>query len=312
MARQIIILNFQKRKQKLIYAILLKNQYVCPMIWNENRSIRIAILDMNDGQPNQGMRCIRQIVKDWSAKVDIEITCTEFDVRHNNQLPDTSFDIYISSGGPGDPLSSRFDDWDIAWCKWVDELLRLNSNPAATQKKYVFFICHSFQLASRYFNAALVYKRKSTSFGVFPVHMLNEGKTEPVFDGLNDPFYAVDSRDYQVIQPNHSRLSEMGGSLLCIEKNRLHVPYERAVMGIRFNEYMIGTQFHPEADAEGMKHHFETEEKRNTVIENHGEEKLNSMLGQLNDPDKIRWTYSHILPNFLNQAIGQLQPSAWV
>jgi len=282
------------------------------MIWNEHRSIRIAILDMNDGHPNQGMRCIRQIVKEWAATVDMEITCTEFDVRQKTELPDTSFDIYISSGGPGDPLSTRFDDWDIAWCKWVDEMVRWNSNPSTSQKKYIFFICHSFQLASRYFNAGLVYKRKSTSFGVFPVHMLEEGKAEPVFDGLNDPFYAVDSRDYQVIQPNHTLLNEMGASLLCIEKDRPHVPYERAVMGIRFNEFMIGTQFHPEADAEGMTRHFETEEKRNAVIKNHGEEKLANMLEHLNDPDKIGWTYSHILPNFLNQAIGQLEPSVLV
>ncbi len=275
------------------------------MIWNENQSIRIAILDMNDGFPNQGMRCIRQIIKEWSATLDKKIECTEFDVRQKNVLPDTSFDIYISSGGPGDPLSSRFDDWDISWCKWVDEILRWNSNPSTTQKKFVFFICHSFQLASRFFNAGVVYKRKSTSFGVFPVHLLAEGKTEPVFQGLGEPFYAVDSRDYQVIQPNHDLLNEMGSSILCIEKNRPHVPYERAVMGIRFNEYMIGTQFHPEADAEGMSIHFQTEEKRKTVIENHGEEKLNSMLEHLNDPDKIRWTYSHILPNFLNQSIRQ-------
>lgn len=280
------------------------------MIWNDNRSIRIAILDLNDGRPNQGMRCIRQIVKEWAATIDMDVETTEFEVRQQNELPDTSFDIYISSGGPGDPLSSRFDDWDIAWCKWVGEMVRWNSNPSNTQKKQVFFICHSFQLACRYFNTGLVYKRKSTSFGVFPVHMLEEGKTEPVFEGLSDPFYAVDSRDYQVIQPNHSLLKEMGGSILCIEKDRPHVPYERAIMGIRFNEYMIGTQFHPEADAEGMTRHFETEEKRNAVIENHGLEKLNSMLEHLNDPDKIRWTYSHILPNFLNQAIEQFETMA--
>ncbi len=277
------------------------------MIWNENRIIRIAILDLNAGAPNQGMRCIRQIIHDWSATVDFDIETTEFDVRQKTEVPDSSFDLYISSGGPGDPLSSRFDDWDIAWCKWVDEMIRWNSNPSNQQKKQIFFICHSFQLACRYFNAGLVYKRKSTSFGVFPVHMLEEGLSEPVFDGLSDPFYAVDSRDHQVIQPNHSLISEMGGAVLCIEKERPHVPYERAVMGIRFNEFMIGTQFHPEADAEGMTRHFETEEKRNAVIENHGLAKLESMLAHLNDPDKIRWTYSHILPNFLNHSIAQLE-----
>ena len=30
-----------------------------------NKTIRIAILDMNEGQPNQGMRCIRQLLRDY-------------------------------------------------------------------------------------------------------------------------------------------------------------------------------------------------------------------------------------------------------
>lgn len=278
------------------------------MIGSEKSIIRIAILDLYEGFPNQGMRCIRQIIKDWSSTQEMEVQCQEFDVRLKNELPDTSFDIYISSGGPGDPLSSRFEDWDISWCKWLNDMLRWNSNPA-NEKKYIFFICHSFQLASRYFNAGLVCKRKSTAFGVFPVHMLEAGREEEVFDGLADPFYAVDSRDYQVIQPNHQLLQKNGGKILCIEKMRAHVPYERAIMAIRFNEHMIGTQFHPEADAEGMSKHLQTEEKKKTVIESYGEDKLISMLEHLEDPDKIRWTYSHVLPNFLNQAIGQLEPA---
>lgn len=276
------------------------------MSWTEKRKIRIAILDLYEGNANQGMRCIREIIKQWSDANNIEVISVEFDVRLKNELPDTSYDIYISSGGPGDPLLSRFEDWDLAWCKWVDEIQRWNSNPSNTQKKYVFFICHSFQLVCRYFNAGLVYKRKSEAFGIFPVHMLEAGKSEPVFDGLRDPFYAVESRDYQVIQPRYDLLHDMGAEMLCIEKDRPHVPYERAVMGIRFNEYMIGTQFHPEADAPGMSMYLQTEEKRKTVIDNHGEEKLNAMLHHLNDPDKIMWTYSHIIPNFLTQAVEQL------
>jgi homoserine O-succinyltransferase/O-acetyltransferase len=277
------------------------------MSWNEKRSVRVAILDLYEGLPNQGMRCIRTILKDWAAANDLDLVSDEYDVRLHNALPDTSYDIYISSGGPGDPLVSRFEDWDISWCRWLDKMERWNNNPSNLQKKYIFFICHSFQLASRYFNVGLVCKRKSTAFGVFPIHMLEAGNDEVVFDGLKDPFYGVDSRDFQVIQPNHDVIAELGGQVLCIEKTRPHVPYERAVMGIRFNDYMIGTQFHPEADPDGMSLHLQKEDKRKTVIENHGEDKLRSMLEHLEDPDKIRWTYSHILPNFLNQSIGQLQ-----
>jgi len=279
------------------------------MAWNENKSVRIAILDLNDGHANQGMRCIRQIIRQWSEENELNPEVVEFDVRQKNELPDTSFDIFISSGGPGDPLSSRFDDWDIAWNRWLSDMVRWNENPANVQKKRVFLICHSFQLACRHFETAIVTRRRSTSFGVFPVHMLREAYDEPVFNGLRDPFYAVDSRDYQVIQPNHAILRNLGAEILCIEKNRPHVPYERAIMAIRFNEYMIGTQFHPEADAEGMSLHLQKDDRRQVVIENHGEEKLNSMLEQLNDPDKIRWTYAHILPNFLNESIGQLVAS---
>lgn len=272
----------------------------------EHRLVRIAILDLYEGHPNQGMRCIHEIIGRWAATHQLTAQIDSFEVRLENRLPDLSYDIYISTGGPGDPLVTRFDDWDISWCSWLDSVERWNANPDNDIKKKVFFICHSFQLASRYFNAGLVCKRRSKAFGVFPVHMLESGFDEPVFEGLKDPFYAVDSRDYQVIQPNHPWLLEMGATILCIEKSRPHVPYERAIMAIRFNEHMIGTQFHPEADPQGMSIWLQTEEKRQTVIENHGEDKLISMLEHLEDPDKIRWTQDHVLPNFLDQAVGQL------
>jgi homoserine O-succinyltransferase len=42
------------------------------------------------------------------------------------------------------------------------------------------------------------------------------------------------------------------------------------------------------------------------VIENHGFAKWQSMIEHLNDPDKILNTYQHVLPNFLNEAVGNL------
>ena len=74
-------------------------------------------------------------------------------------------------------------------------------------------------------------------------------------------------------------------------------------MAVRFSEYMIGTQFHPEADAAGMSMYLQREDRKKTVIAEYGEDKWRSMIEQLNDPDKIRWTYSHVIPNFLDYAI---------
>lgn len=276
------------------------------MNFSEKNKVRIAILDLYEGFENQGMRGFREILKHFAEANDLNMESREFDIRQKLELPDTSWDIYISSGGPGDPLETEGMEWDTLYFKWLQQIENWNNDPANMQKKYVFFICHSFQLACRYFKIAQLTKRKSTAFGVFPVHLLHAGETEPVFKEMPDPFYAVDSRDYQVVQPDKKKLRETGATILCIEKERPHVPYERAVMGIRFNDYFIGTQFHPEADAMGMKLHLQSEEKKKTVIENYGLKKWESMIEKLNDPDKIVWTHDHIIPNFLKIATNQL------
>ena len=270
------------------------------------RKLKIAILDLYEGAPNQGMRCLRNILSDFREETNIVVDREEFDVRKLNAVPDMSYDVFISSGGPGSPLESRYSDWEKQYFAWLNEVERWNMNPANLQKKFVFFICHSFQLSARYYNIGILTKRHSPAFGIFPIHMLEDGFNEPVFADLRDPFYVVDSRDYQVIQPNHDVIKKMGAKILCIEKERRHVPYERAIMGIRYNEYMIGTQFHPEADASGMAMYLNREDKKKMIIEHYGEEKWLSMLAHLDDPDKILWTYSHVLPNFLNQAVEQL------
>ena len=269
--------------------------------------LRVAILDLYAGQPNQGMRCIRQILGEWSAANHVEIEFDEFDVRQQCRVPDLSYDIFISSGGPGSPLESIGSDWEHAYFGWLNQVENWNNDPQNQNKKHVFFICHSFQVVCRHYGIGQVSKRVKTAFGVFPVHVTLEGQQDPVFEGLKDPFYIVDSRDYQVTTPKFEKINMMGAKILCIEKYRPHVPYEQAIMGMRFNDYMLGTQFHPEADAIGMSVHLQTEDKKQTVIENHGEEKWRSMVDQLNDPDKIMWTYSHVLPNFLTIAYRQLQ-----
>ena len=277
------------------------------MNWTEKKSIRIAILDMYEGHANQGMRCIREILNQFGEENQLDLTWDEFEVRLEKKVPDLSYDIYISTGGPGSPLETEGNEWEKVYFSWLEKVQSWNNNSGNVQKKQVFFICHSFQLICRHYNIGKVSKRKSTAFGIFPTHLLLDGKNEAIFEGLKDPFYTVDSRDYQVTEPNHNKLHEMGASILAIEKDRPHVPFERAVMAVRFNENMIGTQFHPEADAIGMSLHLQTDDKKKTVIENYGEEKWKSMITHLNDPEKIMWTYAHILPNFLLHAVENLQ-----
>lgn len=268
--------------------------------------IKIAILDLYEGQDNQGMRCIRQIIREWSEFHGLDMRWDEFDVRLQSMVPDLTYDIYISTGGPGSPLESEGSAWERAYFEWLNSVEEWNANPSNGVKKHVFFICHSFQLVCRHYAIGNISKRNKTSFGVYPVHVTLEGQRDSVFKNLPDPFYVVDSRDYQVTSPDFEKINLLGGKILCIEKYRPHVPFEQALMGIRFNDYMVGTQFHPEADAFGMSMYLQREDKKATVIENYGEEKWRSMVDHLNDPDKIMWTYTHILPNFLNETVKQL------
>lgn len=276
------------------------------MIFSENRAVKIAILDLYEGQENQGMRCIRDLIENWATTNGYIVKCDEFEVRLCNEVPDLSYDLYLSTGGPGSPLESEGSQWEKHYFNWLESVEKWNKGLDGFPKKHVLFICHSYQLAARHYKIGEVCKRKSTSFGVFPVHLMELGNAEVVFNGLKDPFYAVDSRDYQVVRPDFDHLATIGASVLAIEKERPHVPFERAIMAVRFNEYFIGTQFHPEADPIGMSMYLQREDKKKTVIENHGEAKWKSMIEHLEDPEKIRWTYSHVLPNFLNLAVEEL------
>jgi len=264
--------------------------------------IHIAILDLYEGTANEGMRGIRQLIDQFEADCHVMVKYQIFDVRLKAEVPDLSFDAYISTGGPGSPLDSEGSLWERRYFSLIDDIRRFNLQHPG-QKKHVLLICHSFQIFCRYYGYGLVSLRKSTSFGVMPIHKTVEGHHDPLYRSLDDPFWAVDSRDYQITQPNIEEIEFGGGALLCIEKDRPHISLDRAVMSIRFDEAMVGMQFHAEADAVGMRMYLLREDKKELVIEKHGEKKYWEMLEHLNDPDKIMLTYATVIPRFLMIAL---------
>ncbi|KQC01405.1 type 1 glutamine amidotransferase [Pedobacter sp. Hv1] len=269
------------------------------------KKIKVAVIDMNNGFPNQGMRGIQELLQSYREQSQLNITYDLFDLRQKGEIPDLTYHIYISSGGPGSPFDGEGEKWEHDFFFLLDEIEGFNAKN--DDKKHVFLICHSFQLACRKYGLGTVTKRKSNAFGIFPINLTPSGEEEIVFDGLPDPFYSVDSRDWQVIQPNEEDFEQKGAKILAIEKERPHVALERCLMAIRFSDQIIGTQFHPEADPIGMKMYLLQEEKKAAIIENHGDDKYFDMLNSLDDLGRITLTQSVILPNFLNQAIHALQ-----
>ncbi len=262
---------------------------------------KLAILDMYEGEPNQGMRCIKEIVERFNEDIEYSV----FDVRSKAEVADTSFDIYISTGGPGSPLDGD-GVWDKKYYNLLQDLWDYNQTNI-DNPKHILFICHSFQMACHHFGIAEVCARHSMSFGTFPVHKTEAGKRDSILKDLGDPFWAADFRRFQVIQPNQDRLDELGAQIIALEKIRPHVHFERAIMGVRFSETIIGVQFHPEADPDGMREHFMDSERRKHIIEKHGADKYFKMIADLEDPEKIEITHHLFISKFLFLALRGLK-----
>ena len=269
----------------------------------KKKSITVAILDMYNGEPNQGMRCIIDILNRFSPFVSFKI----FDVRGKCELPEIGkFDIYIATGGPGNPLEGN-GSWDVKFFEFIDAVVKWNNeNPI---KKHVLFICHSFQMACKHFGLAEITKRNDNSFGVMTIHKTKEGLKDLLFEGLEDPFYAIDSRDYQVVQPKLSVFAKKGAKILSLEKIRDHVQYERAIMAVRFTDHLVGTQFHPEADPISFLSQLRNKEIKDKIRKMKGKRKFRNMLEDLVDDDKIYRTNETLIPNFLRSAITDLMKS---
>jgi GMP synthase-like glutamine amidotransferase len=264
------------------------------------KDIRIALLDMNNNHVNQGFRNIKEISETFQQNSEENVIIETFDVRFKDEMPEIGdFDIFISSGGPGTPHREGFE-WEERFAHFLDSIFEHNTYNE--DKKYLFLICHSFQLASIHWKLGNICKRKSYSFGVMPIHKTDEGKEEFLFKNLQNPFYAVDSRAYQFIEPDHNRFEELGMTVMAIEKFRPHINLERAVMAVRFSDEIFGTQFHPEASPEALIENLKDDKNREAMIENFGMEKYLETMDRIDDEDKIVLTRHQILPRFLQFA----------
>jgi len=271
----------------------------------KQNEIKVAILDLYNGEENQGIRCIKDILNEIDCKIDdVNLKYDLFDIRSKFEIPGTDYHIYISSGGPGSPWDGLNSTWEEKYFKLVDELFNHNKN--SQDKKYIFFICHSFQLMCRFFKLGEVTKRHSKSFGIHHVNKTADGFLEPIFEGLPEQFYIADFREWQVIRPDMKVCEQLGAKILCLEKERPHTSFERALMAIRISDEIIGTQFHPEADPASMYYHFRKPDRKEFVINKYGEAKYREMLEHLQKPESILLTHNTVLPKFITNAINKI------
>ncbi|HSL90797.1 MAG TPA: hypothetical protein VK870_15950 [Ignavibacteriaceae bacterium] len=272
----------------------------------QKHKIKITTIDLYNNERNEGMRCIREIVTDAiNRNSDLDISYNVFDTRYKGELPDLSYDIFISSGGPGSPFEDEDKKWDKDYFTLLDKIWTHNQN-SNNNKKYMFFICHSFQMMARYFQFGEVNKRFINSFGVMPFQKTPDGTNDIILKELTDPFYAADIRHWQVTNANNARIKEIGAKILSWEIPEEDNRENPAITAIRISNEIVGTQFHPEADPESMLYHFKQDERKEFIIKRYNEEKYNEMIDWLQHPEKIQLTRKTVIPNFLNNAIEEL------
>lgn len=268
--------------------------------------IRLALLDMNNGITNQGFGNMVEIAEAFKEDANELVILEKFDVRVKNEIPNIEdFDIFISSGGPDSP-HRKGDFWEKPYEDFLNNIWKYNQTHL--DKKYLFLICYSFQVANVYWELGELTKRKPYSFGILKMRKTEEGTKDPLLVNLPDPFYAVDSRAFQVVQPKLERIKKLGMKIVCKEKIRPHVPMERAVMAIRFSDEIFGTQFHPEANPEGFRRALTVEQYKNAIIEEHGLEKYRQTLKRVDD--KVVFTRKEIIPRFLEFAARKMRAKA--
>lgn len=271
--------------------------------------IKVAVLDLYDGEENQGMRALRELLTDADgAFYGLPLQFQIYETRLKDELPGLDYDIYLSSGGPGSPFDGKGTAWETHYFEWLDALWNHNQQHDASEAKHALFICHSFQMMCRFFEVAQVTKRRSESFGIFPVHKTEAGFQDPLFEPLPEPFYAADFRKWQVVQPDEGRLADLGAQVLACEKIRHHIPLERATMAIRISPEIVGVQFHPEADPPGMTKHFLDPKRRAFIARHHGQEKYDRIIHRLEDPMFLKRTHDVFIPTFLRLAMEALRP----
>ena len=270
-------------------------------------TIRTAILSMYRDTDAQGLLYLQNLLKQESGRYHgAEIEYRIFQTRFGNEMPETEdYDLFISTGGPGNPHDGEGMEWEKHYFKFLDELF--NQNLSAEHQKFHFSICHSFQLLCRHFRIATVNRREGLPrFGIYTCSRSKEAESDSLLQKLPEKYAVVENRSWQCIESDEMRLKELGITVLSKENSNP----DSALLALRINPSWLATQFHPETNPEEMRRIFLSEEKKKEVVQQYGTEKWEDIMQQLGPGNSLLETYEILLPGFIRFVAEKLQKSA--
>lgn len=265
--------------------------------------LRVCLIDMNNGQPNQGIRCLRRILDAFfvpvrKANPGIEIEVVDVEPRTNAAAYPVDCDLYLSSGGPGSPFDGETEEWYRGFGRLVDGLIE--EGHALPAPRSMFAICHSFELCVVHTKVARLAQRPNRKFGIMPVYMTEAGMASPLLADFGERLFAFEHRTWEVVDVDQARLASFGGEVWARE-SRDGASKGRSISSFRFCPNIEGTLFHPEADREGAVKWLDDPAHVKDVIEAYGELTYKRMVRTMDDPMRLARTFAVLLPGWLSR-----------
>ncbi|MFL5346938.1 MAG: hypothetical protein ACJ8AT_19315 [Hyalangium sp.] len=273
-----------------------------------SRNLRIGLIDMNNGVPNQAIRSFRSIIATFTERVrarnpGLTVTTTHVQPRNLGEVPPPDCDLYLSTGGPDSPVDGFKEHWATHLRTFFDKVVDGQLQHGTTAPS-LFAVCYSFELAVLHFGIAQMIPRER-KFGIMPVYPTDEGLASPMFAPFGDRLFVWEHRSWQAVDLDEKKLSELGGMLLARE-SRDGMSKGRGLMAFRFTRGVDGTIFHPEADRPGVLNWLDRPEQAKAVTDAYGELVYQRMRKTVDDPTRLALTYALLLPGWMARTFNTL------
>lgn len=265
---------------------------------------------MNNGVPNEAVRCFRRLLDGFAARVRaanprLTVLLEHVQPRNLGELPSKRADLVLSSGGPGSP----HDGWDQPWCTRYRTFLDTVLNRAAQNPErapMAFVVCHSFEIAIQHFRFAELTRRQDLKFAIFPAYLTEAGERADYLQTFAERLFVWEHRRWQAVGLDANRLRLHEGAVLAQESRPGQTDKGEALLALRFGPGLEGTQFHPEADRPGVLAWIHRPEHTTALRDAYGHSLLERMMKTLDDPTRLARTYALLIPGWLASRYNHL------
>ena len=265
---------------------------------------------MNNGVPNEAVRCFRRLFEAFASKAraanpGLETPLVHVQPRNLGEVPPVDTDLVLSSGGPGSPRDGYDQPWADAYRNFLDKVVERNTVAPQTAPS-VFAVCHSFELSVLHFGVATMRERVATKFGLMPAYVTNDGMKSDVFQPFGDRLFAFEHRGWEAVDVDAKKLAKLGGKLLARESREGRIDKGEALLAFQFAPGLVGTQFHPEADKPGVVAWISRPEKAMAFKMAYGDELYERMMKSLGDPTRLARTFAIMIPGWLTRRFNHI------